>query len=78
MIHYFRRITLKTDERINEIIRPLDEDQQTDLDIMYKYAREYKLSVRNLSNPWPNPPLIMVHGGAGSRKSVLIERVSQV
>ena len=78
MIHYFRRITLKTDERINEMIRPLDEDQQTDLDIMYKYAREYKLSVRNLSNPWPNPLLIMVHGGAGSRKSVLIERVSQV
>ena len=61
-----------------EMIRNLDQDQRKALDVMYQYASEYKLAERNRNNPWPKPPLLMVHGGAGSGKSHLIATVAQL
>ena len=74
----FRRIELANDSQIFEKIRSLDADQRAVVDKMYNYAINYSLAKKNRSNPWPKPPLLMVHGGAGTGKSHVIECVSQL
>ena len=74
----FRRITLNSDSELHEKIRGLDIDQRAVVDKMYKYAVEYGLARMKKYNPWPNPPMLMVQGGAGNGKSYVIECVSQL
>ena len=53
-------------------------DQRAVVDKMYNYAMKYSLAKKNRNNPWPKPPLLMVHGGAGTGKSHVIDCVSQL
>ena len=74
----FRKIELESDSQIFEKVRSLDADQRAVVDKMYNYAIKYSLARKNRSNPWPKPPLLMVHGGAGTGKSHVIDCVSQL
>ena len=74
----FRRIELENDSQLFQKVRSLDTDQRAFVDKMYNYAIEYSLAKKNRSNPWPKPPLLMVHGGAGTGKSHVIDCVSQL
>ena len=74
----FRRIELQPDSELFSKLRTLDIDQRHVVDVMYNYARQYQLAKKHKHNPWPTPPLLMVHGGAGTGKSHVIECVSQL
>ena len=75
---HFRKILLEPESKLHEIIRSLDDDQREVLDVLYQYAVEFCLAKKSRSNPWPKPPLLMVHGGAGCGKTFLIQAVSQL
>ena len=72
----FRKIILDTDETLAENIRLLDPDQRLAFERVLKYGRDFvKATKRN--NPHPTAPLLLVHGGAGTGKSHLINVMSQ-
>ena len=71
-----RNIHIRTpDERLLEA-RRLDKFQKQALHIAIKYAEDIVIS-RKGKAPYPNPPFLLVHGGAGSGKSTLINVISQ-
>ena len=74
----FRKIELQSDSLIFEQARTLDCDQREVLDRIYSYAIKFHQAQKNRKNGWPQPPLLMVHGGAGTGKSHIIECVSQL
>ena len=63
------------DERL-EAARRLDRFQKQALHIALKYAQDVIIA-RKGKAPQPIPPFLMVHGGAGSGKSTLINVISQ-
>ena len=72
----FRSIEMKTLDEILEEARYLDKFQKKVLHIALKYAQDIKIYSKGKS-PNPQAPLLMVHGGAGSGKSALINVISQ-
>ena len=62
------------DERL-EAARRLDRFQKQALHIALKYAQDVIIA-RKGKAPQPIPPFLMVHGGAGSGKSTLINVIS--
>ena len=74
----FRRIELQSESEIFAKLRTLDKDQRQVVDVMYNYARQFQLAKKHKNNAWPTPPLLMVHGGAGTGKSHVIDCVSQL
>ena len=70
------KTVVDTDEILAENIRLLDPDQRLAFDQILKFGRDFvKTTKRN--NPHPTPPLLLVHGGAGTGKSHLINVMSQ-
>ena len=67
----YRSIEIPSDNVLNQKSRGLDEQQRMVLDIGIKYAKDIVKS-RKDGNVVPNPPMLMVHGGAGSGKSTVI------
>ena len=74
----FRSIELQSDSEMSTKLRSLDADQRAVVDKMYNYAVQFSLAQKKKDNPWPKPPLLMVHGGAGTGKSHVIDCVSQL
>ena len=56
--------------------RSLDNYQKEVINIGIKYAKDI-VKARKEGNPKPDPPLLMVHGGAGSGKSTVINVLAQ-
>lgn len=73
----FRRIDLQNDNELHSKIKTLDIDQRAVLDKGLQFARQYQRA-RKHGDPWPTPPLLIVHGGAGSGKSHIIDVLSQM
>ncbi len=73
----FRKIEVEKDEVLNEKIRKLDCEQRVAFETVLKYARDHKKATENKENLWPEPPLLLVHGGAGTGKSHVIDVLSQ-
>ena len=72
----FRNIEIKTaDERLEEA-RQLDQFQKKALTVAVDFAVDIIIS-RKGKIPYPKAPFMMVHGGAGSGKSTLINFISQ-
>ena len=72
----FRKIQLKTnDERLEEA-RQLDQFQKKALNVALNFAVDVIIS-RKGKMSYPRAPFIMVHGGAGSGKSTVINVISQ-
>ena len=72
----FRKIQLKTnDERLEEA-RQLDQFQKKALNVAMNFAVDV-ITSRKGKMSYPRAPFIMVHGGAGSGKSTVINVISQ-
>ena len=62
-------------KELKEKTRQLDPFQREVIDIMVKYAKDIIKSHRE-GNPIPEPPNLMVHGGAGSGKTFVIKTLA--
>ena len=68
----YKRINTTDRKRMLESARCLDPDQRKAFDIMIEYVKTLRASERS-GTAKPKPPLLKVHGGAGSGKSKFIE-----
>jgi DNA replication protein DnaC len=71
-----RRIEVKTADEILKEARNLDACQKRALHVALNFAQDVIIS-RKGKIPYPGAPFMMVHGGAGSGKSTLINVISQ-
>ena len=72
----FRHIQLDNKNLILENTRKLDRYQKQALHIALKYAQDVVIARKGIISH-PKPPLLFVHGGAGSGKSTLIHLIYQ-
>ena len=56
--------------------RQLDSEQRQAFDELIKYFKKTRQSRANPENPMPKPPLLKIHGGAGTGKSKLVNDIS--
>ena len=71
----FKTVTLSSDSELEELTENLDDDQRLALGLVLNYARQLKIS---RSKPEKvNPPMLVVQGGAGAGKSLLIKAMGQ-
>ena len=71
----FKTVTLSSDSELEELTENLDDDQRLALGLVLNYARQLKIS---RSKPEKvNPPMLVVQGGAGAGKSLLIKSMGQ-
>ena len=72
----YKRIEIPGESDLRESSRRLDCHQREVLSIVLKYAKDIVKS-RKLHNRFPDPPLYMMHGGAGAGKSTVIRLTAQ-
>ena len=72
----YRRIELYSDDDIDKLTRSLDDEHRIALDIVVDFTVSVVKS-RKTHSQFKDIPLIIVQGGAGSGKSMLIEVMSQ-
>ena len=72
----YRKIDLQNEIDINSSIRRLDIDQRIVLDIGVDYAKKCERTGKHKCLR-PKAPLVIVHGGAGTGKSTVINALSQ-
>ena len=66
-----RKIEIPPGDELKTKIQKLDEYQKEVINIGVTYCKDL-LKARKASNPLPEAPKVMVHGGAGSGKSTVI------
>ena len=71
----FKTVTIDSDENLHKLTQKLDPDQQIVLSKILNFAYQIKLSRKIPVEV--TPPLIIVQGGAGSGKSLLIKTMAQ-
>ena len=71
----FKTIEIPSRQNQIEEARKLDKMQKVVLSVGLKFAREV-VKARKKKNKMPDPPLVIVHGGAGSGKSKVIESLA--
>ena len=67
----YKAIEIPDGDVLRMATRTLDEQQRMVLDIGIKYAKDI-VKARKDGNAVPEPPMLMVHGGAGAGKSTVI------
>ena len=71
-----KNVEIKTSDEILDAARQLDEFQKTVLHVGIKFAQDLIIAKKG-KLPFPIAPLQMVHGGAGSGKSTVINVMCQ-
>ena len=75
----YRRIEVQKEEDIQSKVRGLDKEQRAAIDHIVGYARTFRMyEERPNENPKPIPPLLFIHGNAGTGKSHVIDILSQL
>ena len=75
----YRQIVIEKEEDLLAKVQSLDKEQRAVVDYLVGYARRYRMyEERQHENPKPEPPLLLVHGNAGTGKSHVIDAVSQL
>ena len=72
----YRKVEIPSLDDLKESTRNLDEYQRHVVDVGIRYAKDMVMARKSSSAP-PDPPIIMVHGGAGAGKSTVINVVAQ-
>ena len=72
----YRKINLPNIHTLKEKTKQLDPYQRSVIDIGIKYARDI-VKARKEGNRPPEPPFLMVHGGAGAGKSHTINTLAE-
>ena len=73
----FRKTELLDDQEIKDKVLKLDKEQRLVIDIGTNYAKKL-VQAEKKNRPRPTAPLVIVHGGAGTGKSTVIDAMSQV
>ena len=71
----FKTVTIDSEGNLTELTRKLDHDQQMVLGKIFNFAYQLKISRKNPTQV--SPPLLIIQGGAGSGKSLLIKAAAQ-
>ena len=71
----YQRIDISNMDKMLEAARELDKDQQQVFNTVINYSKGLRRSLANKTHA-PAPPLLIVHGGAGSGKSTLINTIT--
>ena len=71
----YRRVDISDKDSMAGMVQQLDCHQRRVFDTVIKYCKDLRKSVQSHANA-PEPPLLLVHGGAGSGKSTLIHAIS--
>ena len=71
-----RRIEIKSADQILMEARNLDKYQKKALHVAIKFAQDIIIA-RKGTAPYPKVPFLMIHGGAGTGKSTLINVMAQ-
>ena len=75
----YREICVENDKELFAKVRTLDRDQRTVIDMIVGFARRHEMANNQRGkNPWPEAPLMLVHGNAGTGKSHVIDVLSQL
>lgn len=74
--HIYSKVNIPDIRDLKKKTRQLDIHQRRVVDIAIKYARDL-LKARKEGNKKPDPPMVMVHGGAGSGKSYVIQLIAE-
>ena len=72
----YRRIDITDKSAMRRSARQLDAEQRLAFDELIKYFKRTRQSRANPEIPLPKPPLLKIHGGAGTGKSKLIKDIS--
>ena len=72
----YRKIDMPDENELKENTALLDPFQRRVIDIGIQYAKDIKKAERD-GNQYPDPPHLMVHGGAGSGKTFVIKTLAQ-
>jgi len=75
--NFYRPIKVQELDELCQQSRRLDSEQRLVLDILLKYVKDLKKSESNKNDIQPEAPRLMVHGGAGSGKSFVINLLAQ-
>ena len=71
----FKTVALMPNDQLYQTTESLDSDQRLVLSLILKYAAQIKISRKAPSQI--QPPLLIVQGGAGAGKSMLISTIGQ-
>ena len=71
----YKRLDISDTESMASLTQLLDCDQRYAFDKVISYCKDLRKSLKN-DNPTPKPPLLIIHGGAGSGKSMLINNLT--
>ena len=75
----YRKIEVEKEEDLLAKVHGLDKEQRSVIDLLVGYGRQLKMyDERKTENHKPAPPLILVHGNAGTGKSHVISILSQL
>ena len=72
----YRKIDIPDMKELKQNTALLDPFQRRVIDIGIQYAKEIKKAEKE-GNHYPDPPHLMVHGGAGSGKTFVIKKLAQ-
>ena len=72
----FIRIDISNKSAMQESARKLDREQRRVFDLNMAYCKNTRKAIANPKVPFPRPPLLKVHGGAGTGKSKLINDIA--
>ena len=72
----FRKIDVQDAAQLHSKVRNLDDDQRLAVDLLLNYGHQYQKARIRHNNPWPDPPLLIVQGGAGTGKSHVIDVIA--
>ena len=72
----YRKVEIPSLEELKISTRNLDQYQRQVVDVGIQYAKDMVMARKSSSAP-PQPPIVMVHGGAGAGKSTVINVLAQ-
>ena len=71
----YKRVDLSNLDLMNKAAQKLVPEQRCAFDIIIEYCKRYQQAIRS-NGPKPDQPLLLIHGGAGSGKSKLINDIA--